>query len=102
MILIVARIYDSFRKNRIVSGCMSGLKPAVVGLIGAALISVGSAVFFPDGVSASVFTSPAFYISLGIFAVSALMAVKKLHPIIIIAFSAVVGIIIGFAVPGLI
>ena len=95
VILIVARIYDSFRKNRIVSGCMSGLKPAVVGLI-------GSAVFFPDGVSASVFTSPAFYISLGIFAVSALMAVKKLHPIIIIAFSAVVGLIIGFAAPGLI
>lgn len=102
VILIVARIYDSFRKNRTVSGCMSGLKPAVVGLIGAALISVGSAVFFPDGVSASVFTSPAFYISLGIFAVSALMAVKKLHPIIIIAFSAVVGLIIGFAAPGLI
>ena len=30
------------------------------------------------------------------------MAVKKLHPIIIIAFSAVVGLIIGFAAPGLI
>ena len=81
---------------------MSGLKPAVVGLIGAALISVGSAVFFPNGLYAGAFARPAFGISLSIFAVAVLLAVKKLHPIIIIAFSAVVGIIIGFTVPGLI
>ena len=38
VILIVARIYEAFRKNRIVAGCMQGLKPAVVGLIGASVI----------------------------------------------------------------
>lgn len=102
IILIVARVYEAFRKNRIVKGCMEGLKPAVVGFIGAALISVGSAVFFPNGFYAGAFARPAFGISLAIFAVSALMAVKKLHPIIIIAFSAVVGLIIGFIAPGLI
>ena len=36
IILIVAKCYDRFRSSRIVTGCMSGLKPAVVGLIGGA------------------------------------------------------------------
>ena len=100
VILIVARIYDSFKKNRIVIGCMSGLKPAVVGLIGAALISVGETVFFGSGFSTSVFTRPEIYIALAIFLVMTLLAFKKLHPIIIIAMSAVIGICVGF-IPGI-
>ncbi|MCI8387929.1 MAG: chromate transporter [Clostridiales bacterium] len=99
IILIVAKIYDSFRKNKIVSGCMSGLKPAVVGLIGAAMLSVGETVFFGESFSLSAFTSPAIYIALAIFAVMAVLAFKKVHPIIIIAASAVVGIGVSF-IPG--
>lgn len=45
IILIVARVFTAFRKNRFVSGAMSGLKPAVIGLIGAAVITVGKSVF---------------------------------------------------------
>ena len=101
IILIIARIYDSFKKNRYVIGAMSGLKPAVVGLIGAALVSVGQTVFFKDGVSLSAFTRPEIYIALAIFAVMAVLAFKKLHPIIIIAMSAVIGICVGF-IPGVV
>ena len=32
VILIVAKCYDAFRQSKVVKGCMSGLKPAVVGL----------------------------------------------------------------------
>ena len=35
VILIVARVYDKFRRSRIVEGCLGGLRPATVGLIAA-------------------------------------------------------------------
>ena len=39
IILIVAKCYDKFRTSRAVKGCMSGLKPATVGLIGGAVLN---------------------------------------------------------------
>lgn len=100
IILIVARLYDSFRKNKIVAGCMSGLKPAVIGLIGAALIGVAKVVFFPAGFSLGAFSGAGIYISLGIFAVMTVAAFKKVHPIVIIFVSAIIGIAVGF-IPGI-
>lgn len=96
IILIVARFYEKFKTNKIVAGCMTGLKPAVIGLIGSAVISMGTTVFFPDGVTLNIFTSPDFYVSLAIFAVMAVLAFKKKHPILIICLSALIGIIAGF------
>ena len=75
---------------------MSGLKPAVVGMIGAAFITVARTVFFPSGVSVSLFSSVSFWIFLGLFAVTAALAFKKVHPIKIILLSAVIGIVAGY------
>ena len=97
IILIVVKIYDQFRKSKLVKGAMSGLKPAVVGLIANAILGVFITVFFPAGWNLAVFTSPAFYVSLGIFLVMLLLAFKKLHPILVIVLSAVLGIIFGYA-----
>lgn len=96
IILIVAEFFEQFRHHKIVSGCMSGLKPAVIGLIGASVISVGKTVFFPAGISAQVFSGPVFYISLGIFALLFLLSLKKVHPVAIIALSAGIGIAVGY------
>ncbi len=96
IILIIAKFFEKFGNSKIVSGCMSGLKPAVVGLIGAAVISVGISVFFPEGVSLSVFSGVSVYISLAVFAVMTVLAFKKVHPIIIICCSAVIGIATGY------
>lgn len=96
VILIVAKCYDRFRNSRVVKGCMSGLKPAVVGLIGGAVLNVVMTVFFPAGFTVAVFTTPAFYISLGVFAVMLFLALKKLHPILLICISAAVGIAVGY------
>jgi len=96
IILLLARCFARFRQSRAVQGAMSGLKPAVVGLIGAAALSIGETVFFPAGISASVFTNAAVYVSLGIFLVSAVLALKKVHPILVICLSAVLGIVSGF------
>ena len=96
VILIVAKCYDRFRQSRIVKGCMTGLKPATVGLIGGAVLSVFLTVFFPAGLSAAVFTSAAFYISAALFGIMLFLALKKVHPILIICISAVVGIVVGY------
>lgn len=96
IILIVAKSYEKFKENRIVKGCMSGLKPAVVGLIGGAVISVMLTVFFPAGLSLAVFTTSGFYVSLAIFIAMSILAFKKVHPILIICLSAVIGIAAGY------
>lgn len=96
IILIVARCYEKFKQNRIVKGCMTGLKPAVVGLIGSAVISVVLTVFFPAGFMLSVLTDASFYVSLGIFIVMVILSFKKVHPIVIICLSAIIGIVAGY------
>ncbi|MBQ3151396.1 MAG: chromate transporter [Clostridia bacterium] len=96
IILIVAKIFDKFKNNKTVAGCMTGLKPVVIGMIAAALLSLAKTVFIPNGFSTGIFSEPSFYISLGIFAVMTVLAMKKAHPILIICISAVVGIASGF------
>jgi len=117
IILIVARFYDKYRNSSIVKGVMTGLKPAVVGLIGGAILSVAKDVFFPvakepvgiiggaDGPAAMSitsqlmlirFTEPVFYLSAGIFITMLVLALKKVHPIIIVVLSAVIGIGVGY------
>ena len=96
IILIVAKCYDKFRNSRVVKGCMTGLKPAVVGLIANAVLGVVMTVFFPAGLSLSVFSDGSFYVFAAIFAAMLALALKKVHPIIIICISAVLGIAAGY------
>lgn len=96
IILIVANCFERFKTNKIVAGCMSGLKPVVIGMIAAALLSLARTVFIPNGFSFGIFSEPTVLISLGIFAVMTVLAIKKVHPILIICISAVVGIASGF------
>ena len=97
IILIVARFYEKFKTNKIVAGCMTGLKPAVVGLIGGAILSIFLTVFLPEEQALlEILKTTQTYISLGIFAVCSVLAFKKVHPIIIICLSAVAGIVAGY------
>ncbi|MBR4703936.1 MAG: chromate transporter [Oscillospiraceae bacterium] len=96
IILLVARFYARFRESRWVKGVMSGLKPAVIGLIAAALLSLGRTVFFPDGLGLEVLGTPVFLVSLGIFLLTAVLAFKKVHPILLVLLSAALGIGAGY------
>ena len=96
VILIVAKIYDAFCKSAVVKGCMSGLKPAVVGLIGAALVSIAMTVIIPAGFTVSIFTEPELYCSIVIMALAIVLSFKKVHPIIIIVVSAILGLVSGY------
>ena len=101
IILAVAGFFAKFKSNKAVEGCMTGLRPAVVGLIGAAVISVGKTVFFPNGFPAFSALSAAFgyrfWCSAGIFALMLLLIKKKLHPIFVILLSALLGVALGYA-----
>ncbi|MBE5752622.1 MAG: chromate transporter [Clostridiales bacterium] len=99
IILLVAKCFDKFRNHKIVAGCMKGLKPAVVGLIAAAMLSIGKTVLFPNGFSWEVFTNAPIYLSLAIFAIMTVLAFKKTHPIVIVCISAVIGITVGLLLP---
>ena len=98
IILIVARFFDKFKENRVVKGIMSGLKPAVIGLIAAAILSVAATVFMPDGFSLSAFGTVSLWVSAAIFALSVVLAFRKTHPILIICLSAALGIAAGYLI----
>ena len=93
IILAVARGYEKFRRNRLVAGVLTGLRPAVIGLIAAALFSLSQNVFFPAGPA----LSPAFFISAAIFLAAAVLAFRRVHPITLIVLSAVCGVAAGTA-----
>lgn len=84
IILMVAKCYDRFRKSTLVAGCMSGLKPAVVGLIAAAAVSVGKTVFLP--------LTGAVWVTGGIFLLCLLLVFRKVHPILVVVLSGALGI----------
>lgn len=88
IIILVAKFFEKFKTNKIVKGCMTGLKPAVIGLIGASVLSIGKTVFVENGFSIA---------SLILFLSMCILAFKKVHPIIIILISALVGIVLGFS-----
>ena len=99
IILIVAKLYDKFKTNKYVQGAMSGLKPAVIGFISTAVLSTGITVFFPTGIKLEVMGTFAFITSVIIFVSMLILALKKVHPIIIIGISAAAGIAYGYLQP---
>ncbi len=98
IILIVAKIYDAFKKSKTVKGVMTGLKPAVVGLIGGAILTIMGTIFAPNGWSLNIFKELQTYVYLALAAIAAVLAFKKVHPILIILISAAAGIAVGFLV----
>ncbi|MDD5924107.1 MAG: chromate transporter [Clostridia bacterium] len=96
IILIVAKFFIAFQQNRAVKGIMVGLKPAVIGLIGSAVVGLISTVFLSNGINIEVISSPRFLSSLVILLGMIILIFKKVSPIIIILISAVLGILSGY------
>jgi len=96
VILCVARFYKKFKESKIVSSVMTGLRPAVIGLIGSALVSMILTVFLPNGFDFGGIVISDLLVSLAIAVVMTILVFKKVHPIIIIALSAAAGIAAGY------
>jgi len=96
--LIIARLLTLFRDNRIVASALYGLRPASLGLICAAGMSILSLVLF--GTELRHMTDAHFLlldIRVLLFAVILFILtnkLKKVHPVIFLAISAVIGIFV--------
>ncbi len=101
VILIIASFLKSFRDNRYVDSAFYGLRPASTGLIAAAGLSVVvSNLFFADalkdGFSLAVFNWKGWALAIVLWVLTnRVRQTKKLHPILFILASAVVGILWG-------
>lgn len=96
IILIVARFYEKFKQSRTVTAIMSGLKPAVIGLIASAVISIGQTVLKINPANVLAGINKELFGSIVIFAIALTLILKKVHPIIVIVISAALGILTGF------
>ena len=109
VILIVAAILKSFRNNVYVERAFYGLRPASSGLIGGAAVAVvlevllGSGIVFRDGeiIGELVMGGGVHWLGIGLAAMLYILtnhvkATKKLHPIVFIAASAVIGVVFRF------
>jgi chromate transporter len=93
IILIVASILKSFRNNPYVERAFYGLRPASVGLIAAAGISVViSNLFMSNGTFALNWKGLLLAVVLWVLT-NVVKQTKKWHPIIFIGFSALIGIL---------
>lgn len=95
IILLVAKFYTKYKNSFVVKGCLTGLRPVVIGLIASAIISLGGEVFFPKGINLAAFDFT-FFCSLAIFAVVVVAAFKKVNPIFLIIGSAALGVLMGY------
>ena len=80
IVLTICKMWEKFRENKMFQNTMKGLKPAVVGLIGAAAILLITKENFPDYISWILF-SAAFILSW----------FMKLNPILLIILGGVAG-----------
>lgn len=93
IILIIASFLKNFRENKQLNNAFYGLRPASTGLIAAAGISVAVTVLFPEVVSVAGFNWKGAILAVVLLALTNIKQLKKLHPIVFIAASAVIGII---------
>ena len=104
LVLIIVSVLDKFRGNRYVDAAFYGLRPASTALIAAAGVSVGEisllnvSLFKETGVFTDLISIPAIILAVVLWVLTNLVKpTKKLHPVVFIAASAVVGIVFSFA-----
>lgn len=103
VILIIAKILAAFRQNKYVDAAFYGLRPCSLGLIAAAgLLVVKIALFDFDlyaqsGKFADIFNFKAILLAAALIVFTRFVKqTKKLHPIVFILCSALVGVVFSF------
>lgn len=96
IVIVVSKVYESFKSNPIVERIFYGLRPVVAGLVGGATISIMS-ISFLDGASysglESLLTAIQWHAILYYAIVLALLIKTKKSPVVFIGLSIVVGVL---------
>ncbi len=98
IVVLVMRFIERFRENKLMTGFLTGIKPAAVGLIAAAALSIASGVLLNTGSSLStLFSNPLGTLSLplvGIFAATAFANIRfRVNPILLTVLAGIIGAI---------
>ena len=99
VIIIVAGILQKFRQSKTVDAVFYGLRPASTALIASAGLTVATAVLITvGGLEEHLFTVhwPALLLAVAVFVCLRYTKLKKLHPIVFIGISALVGAVFRF------
>ena len=102
VVLIVAKVLKAFKDNFYVKSAFYGLRPASTGLITAAGCTVAAIsllnidLFKETGKFLDVLNIPALILAAVLLVLTNVKGIKKLHPVVFIAFSAIVGIVFKF------
>lgn len=96
VIIIVASILKHFRENRFVQSCFSVIRPASVGLVAAAVLSVLKIALFTGEMNPDLWTFAPVWPAIALFAALAVgrWRLQKLHPIVFILAGAAAGILL--------
>ena len=104
IVLLIVAVLDRFRKNKYVEAAFYGLRPASTGLIAAAGVLVVEIallrldLFKESGKVFDIFNYKAIILAALLLVLTRwFKPTKKLHPVVFIVFSAVVGIVFSFA-----
>ncbi len=98
IVLIIAGFLNRFRQSKYVDAVFYGLRAASVALITSALLQVARIALMNHTTASGtvqVFYWPAIALAAAVFICSKYTPLKKAHPVVFIAASAVIGIIAG-------
>ena len=99
VILVIAGFLKKFRESRGVDAVFYGIRPASTALIAAALMEVCAIALINTGAAfgtAEFFQWKSILLAVVVFACLQVKSLKKIHPIVFIAASAVVGVVFQF------
>ena len=98
-VVLVMRFTEKYKSNTLMVGVLRGVKPAAVGLIAGAVLTIASGVLLQPGAQAAeLFTNPLETISwlmIGIFAAVSVANIRfKVNPILLTLIAGVIGAIL--------
>ncbi len=89
LMMLVTKFFLKLKDNRLLAGAMAGMKPVVIGMIGAAALML---MFPADSDGANFIDAWSWIIFAGVFAAS----IKRVNPILLIVLSAAAGVAIYY------
>lgn len=98
LMTIVAKFITAFRGNKYIDWAFYGLRPCVLALILSALLGIAKVTLFIEGATLATLFGSINWRAMGIFVLVAVLQnvkkFKKLHPVVFLAMSAVLGIVL--------